>query len=285
MNLDRTRAQPIGGVNSAIRSHQTTDMHPNPHIAYKSTPAHQLYFPEELVLALKQNRIKWDSKKHSEGLVFVVARIVNSDVADMRVFSTLQDATVDALHMMVNEHPEAFALPRTTDADGDEVKPPRMQRATSIIREITARPNFKQVSMSNAIVDQGDNSQNTGTQYADYQNTSPSYRGMSVQTMGREADLEADIDAEAEAEAEDSLFVIKGETPELPRPPRIADPRPYLNERGEVLLGDGPEPTYMFWGKCKISSFCLKMEARRVDGAPIKVSVHLKNLRKPLHDA
>ncbi|KAI0875896.1 hypothetical protein GGS24DRAFT_453270 [Hypoxylon argillaceum] len=30
-----------------------------------------------------------------------------------------------------------------------------------------------------------------------------------------------------------------------------------------------------------VSSSCLKLEARRVDGAAIKVSVHLKNLRKP----
>jgi hypothetical protein len=56
-----------------------------------------------------------------------------------------------------------------------------------------------------------------------------------------------------------------------------------MNERGEILLGPTPEPTYIFWGDFKIQSYGLKMEARRGDGASVKVSVHLKNLRKPVY--
>ncbi|KAI0114367.1 hypothetical protein GGR51DRAFT_577389 [Nemania sp. FL0031] len=285
--LDRTLtfAQFSGGLHNVNNNHWTP-IHPNFRIAYKSTPIHQLHFPEDLVLALKRNRIKWNSKTHSEGLVFVVTRIVDSGIADMHVFSALQDATVDALYMMVNEHPEAFAMPREMDDNGEELKPPRMERATSVIREITARPSFAQVPMSSTGVEFANGNPITGgnpfagTLYSHVQHTY--YRGPSVQTVGREVDMDGDFDAEGEDD--DSLFVVKGETPELPRPPRIADPQPFFNERGEVLLGNQPEPAYMFWGKYKITSFCLKMEARRVDGAPIKVSVHLKNLRKPVHE-
>ncbi|KAJ8122383.1 hypothetical protein O1611_g9855 [Lasiodiplodia mahajangana] len=138
-------AQFNGSLNSTNNNHWSP-IHPNLRIAYKSTPIHQLHFPEGLVLALKQNRIKWARKAaHSEGLVFVVVRIVDSDIADMHVFPSLQDATVDALHLMVNDHPEAFALPCETDGDGNEIKPPRMERATSVIREITERPTFAQL--------------------------------------------------------------------------------------------------------------------------------------------
>jgi hypothetical protein len=222
---------------------------------------------------------KWEGKQHSGSIVFVVARIVDSDIADMRVFSTLQDATVDALHMMVNEHPEAFALPRTTDDDGNEVKPPKVERATSVIRDIAARPDFMQVPRADVVIDRANGNQYVGSRSADNQYTSSqsagtqhaTHRNTGEQTMGPETDVE------------DSLFVIKPETPEWPRQSRIAQPQPYLNDRGEMLLGDGPEPIYVFWGRYKISSFCLKMEARRVDGAAIKVSVHLKNLRKPDH--
>ncbi|KAI3319520.1 hypothetical protein HD806DRAFT_548086 [Xylariaceae sp. AK1471] len=229
-------------------------------IAYKSTPIHQLYFPESLMLALKQNEYKWKAKKHSETAVFVVVRVVGTDIMDMRVFSTLRDATSDALHTMVNEHPEAFAIPLEKDTEGSNVKFERSERASSVIRQITARPNFQLQDKDN---DNGNGNENDNDSAANASNGA---------NVAEEADM-----------GEYSLFVIKPEDVELPRPPRISDPQPEVNERGEILLGAAPEPTFVFWGDYKIHSYGLKMEARRGDGAAVKVSVHLKNLRKPVH--
>lgn len=284
---------------------------PNPHIAYKSTPVHQLHFPQGLLLALKQSKIMWEGRRHSAGLVFVVARLVDGDVAGMHVFSSLQDATADALYMMVNEHPEAFARPRTTDANGNELKVPRTERATSIIREITAPPAFEQAPIPIAIPaprpapvgrDGGGHAhahahaQYVGDQYC-YNPAFPrhgdaQYRGFRDDGTNREdtidhdfdldLDFGLDFDFDFDLDAQSSFFAIKAEDPELPPPSRIADPGPSFNGRGEMLLGDAPEPRFVFWGRYRISSFGLKMEARRADGAAVKISVHLKNLRKPV---
>ncbi|RYC59091.1 hypothetical protein CHU98_g7131 [Xylaria longipes] len=235
---------PNNSANTTANTDNAADIPPNPRIAYKSTPIHQLHFPEGLALALKQNMIKWEGKQHSENLVFVVSHLIDGDHAGMHVFSTLRDAMADAIWMMMNEHPEAFALPPDVDADGVEIKHEKYQRATSLLRDINARPSFAQVPMPAAPNSQG---------------------------HGSVTDLED----------EDSLFVVKEENPEMPRPPRFASPRPDANDRGELLLGDAPEPTYVFCGKFRIVSYGLKMEARRVDGAAVKVSVHLKNLRRP----
>ncbi|KAI0804304.1 hypothetical protein GGR55DRAFT_681901 [Xylaria sp. FL0064] len=231
---------PAYSASSFTSGNDTVDVQRNPHIAYKSTPMHQLHFPEALLLAIKQNALKWEAKKHAPSSVFVVARIAENDIADMHVFTTIRDATADALHMMAREHPEAFASSPGSDDDGNEIKQERSEQASSVIQQILARPDFQQVPMA---VDQSN------------ANTS-------------------DVDG-------NSLFVIKSEDPEAPRPSRIADPRPDSNGRGELLLRDAPEPTYVYYGNYKISSFGLKMEARRANGAAVKVSVHLKNLRKP----
>ncbi|KAI1108648.1 hypothetical protein F5Y14DRAFT_459253 [Nemania sp. NC0429] len=238
---------------------------PNPHIAYKSTPVHQLHFAEELVAALKKNKVRWEGRPHSEGrLVFVVARLVGGDVADMRVFGALQDATADALHMMATEHPEAFARLRTTATAGggeDEIKAPRTERVSSVIREITAPAVFERVpapAPAPGLVD-----------------TNP------------DLDLDTDVDTATAygSTPSPSLFLaLKPEDPELPPRSRIADAAPYINDRGEMLLPDAPEPVYVFGGRWAISpcSFGLKMEApRRADGAAVRISVHLKNLRRP----
>ncbi|KAI1749500.1 hypothetical protein F4782DRAFT_549775 [Xylaria castorea] len=249
-------------ANNTANTDDAADIQSNPRIAYKSTPLHQLHFPEGLVLALKQNMIKWEGKKHSEGLVFVVVHLINSDVADMHVFSTLRDATADALWIIINEHPEVFALPRNVDADGVEIKFERYERATSLVRDINGRPNFVQVPMPAAApTGQGYGSEHAGGSQHNNSTT--------------------EIGSVAGFEREDSLFVIKEESPGMPRPSRFADPRPDLNDRGELLLGDAPEPAYVFSGKFRIVSLGLKMEARRADGAVVKVSVHLKNLRRP----
>ncbi|KAI0905010.1 hypothetical protein F4823DRAFT_633332 [Ustulina deusta] len=236
-----TTTTPAPAANNLASGNTAADNQPNPRIAYKSTPTHQLHFPEALVLALKQNTSKWEAKEHAQSSVFVVARIVESDIADMHVFTSLRDATADALYMIVHEHPEAFALRRDKDDDGKEIKLERSEQASTVIQQITARPAFRQVPKT-----------------ADQSNAN----GDGV-------------------EEDDSLFVVKTEYPERPRPPRITDPHPDFNGRGELLLRDAPEPTYVFWGRYKICSFGLKMEARRADGAAVKVSVHLKNLRKP----
>lgn len=304
-------SQPAATISNATNNATTTNSNnnnnyhdtnapshqPNPHIAYKSTPIHQLHFPQGLLVALKQNKIRWEGTPHSEGLVFIVARLVDGDVADMRAFSALQDATADALYMMVNEHPEAFARPRAADALGNELKAPRTERATSVIREITAPPVFAQapiVPAPRAPVGQdggGAQAQYLGNQYyyhpGSSQHGDSQHGGFRNDGTNREDtidhDFDLDFDFDFDAAAQSSFFAIKAEDPELPRPSRIADPAPYVNDRGEMLLGDAPEPTYVFWGRYRISSFGLKMEARRADGAAVKISVHRKNLRKPVH--
>ncbi|KAI0551239.1 hypothetical protein F4679DRAFT_539769 [Xylaria curta] len=218
---------------------------------------HQLHFPEGLVLALKQNMVKWDDKQHSDGLVFVVAHLINNDIADMHVFSTLRDATADAIWTMINEHPEAFALPRGIDDDGVEIKCEKFERATSLIRHINSRSNVVQVTMPT--------NQGSGGEHA---SGNQSNSTLGVGSVG--------------VEREDTLIIIKEEQfPEPPQPQRFASPRPDLNNRGELLLGDAPESAYVFSGKFKFVSYGLKMEAHRADGAVVKVSVHLKNLRRP----
>ncbi|KAI1738674.1 hypothetical protein F4680DRAFT_467043 [Xylaria scruposa] len=243
-------------ANNTTDIDDAVDIPPNPRIAYKSTPMHQLHFSEGLVLALKQNMVKWEDKQHSEGLVFVVVHLINSDIADMHVFSTLRDATSDAIWTMINEHPEAFALPRDIDDDGVEIKCEKFERATSLIRHINTRPNVVQVPATN---------QGPGGK-----------RASGTQSTGT-----LDIGSGVGLVREDTLVVIKEECPETPRPQRFASPRPDLNDRGELLLGDAPEPVYVFSGKFRFVSSGLKMEARRADGAVVKVSVHLKNLRRP----
>ncbi|KAI1349448.1 hypothetical protein F5Y01DRAFT_327359 [Xylaria sp. FL0043] len=231
---------PAYSASSFTSGNDIVNVQHNPRIAYKSTPMHQLHFPEDLLLAIKQNALKWEAKEHALSSVFVVARIAENDIADMHVFTTLRDATVDALHMMAREHPEAFASSPGSDDDGNEIKQEISLPTSAMIQQILARPDFQQVPFA---VDQS----NAGTSDADG----------------------------------NSVFVIKSEDPEVPPPSRIADPRPDSNSRGELLLRDAPEPTYVYCGSYKISSFGLKMEARRADGAAVKVSVHLKNLRKP----
>ncbi|KAI0429438.1 hypothetical protein F5Y09DRAFT_342641 [Xylaria sp. FL1042] len=230
-------------VNSIMSSNNAVDVRPNTRIAHKSTPIHQLHFPEALLLSIKQKMMKWEAKEHAPSSVFVVARIVESDIVDMHVFTTLREATADALHVMAHEHPEAFASGPNEDDDGNEIKPGKSEPTSAVIQQILTRPDFQQVPMT------------------------------TDQSNARTSDVE-----------EDSMFVIKTENPEPPPPSRIADPRPDSNSRGELLLRDAPEPIYVFCGEYKIPSFGLKMEARRTDGAAVKVSVHLKNLRKPAHN-
>ncbi|KAF2964414.1 hypothetical protein GQX73_g9159 [Xylaria multiplex] len=226
-------------ANALERSSNTTGVQPNLHIAYLSTPMHKLHFPEALALALKQSVSKWEAKAHAESSIFVVLRLVASDVADMRVFPSLRQAIGDALYTIISKHPEAFALAQDKDEEGIEIKPERSTQAATLIQEITAHPAFHQVHR-------------------------PTYS--------------ADTD-EADAK-EETLFVIKDEYSEWPQPSRIPDPSHNFNSGGQHLLRDGPKPTYMFWGKYKVSSNGLKMEARRADGSEVKVSVHFKNLRK-----
>lgn len=77
------------------------------------------------------------------------------------------------------------------------------------------------------------------------------------------------------------IFLIKEEDTESPPRPRIPEPAPDLNNRGQLLLKDTPEPTYVFLGKHKITQFGLKMEATRPDRVVVKVHVRLNTLRKP----
>lgn len=235
----------------------------------------------------------------------------------MRVFSALQDATADALYMMVNEHPEAFARLRAADADaggsgrGKEKKVPRTERATSVIREIMAPPVFEQRIPPIVVVptlrnsgiqgDGGAPARSVGDQFdypypgnnqQHYGNDGTQYRGFHNDGTNREDTIDHDfdldlnfnhnIDPNIDPNLKSSFFTIKPEDPELPPRSRLADPAPSFNDRGEMLLADAPEPTFVFCGRYRISSFGLKMEARRADGAAVKISVHLKNLRKPV---
>ncbi|KAI0467680.1 hypothetical protein F4859DRAFT_517845 [Xylaria cf. heliscus] len=254
------RHPPINTQNNTANINNAAYIQPSPYIAYKTTPMDQLHFPEGLVLELKKSMIKWEGKQHSEGLVFAVVHLINGDVADMHIFSTLREATADAIWIMMNEHPEAFALPSAVRDDGVEIKFEKHQRATSLIRDITGGSNFAQVLMPTA-----HNGQGYGSDFA----SSSQYTG----TMGGSSIAHFDEGT--------PFFLIKEENSQTLRPSRFAGPRPDFNNRGELLLSDTPEPIYVFWGKFRIVSFGLKMETRRADGAVVKVSVHLKNLRRP----
>ncbi|KAK5633767.1 hypothetical protein RRF57_009481 [Xylaria bambusicola] len=194
------------------------DSQPDPHIAYKSTPIHQLHFPEALILSVKQNASKWQSKEHRPDLVFVVMRVVSSDVPDLHVFTSLGEATAHALHLISYKHPEAFALPQN-NKDGE----------TKAVKS-----------------EQG-------------------------QGKGKGPKIVPSESSGSSPEDENPTLLIKEEDPELP---------PDFNNRGQLLLRDAPEPTYVFWGKYNIASFGLKMEFRRADGTAVRVSVHRKTLRK-----
>ncbi|GAW24710.1 hypothetical protein ANO14919_143010 [Xylariales sp. No.14919] len=228
-------------ANTIASSSNAAGIQPNRNIAYTSTPVHQLYFPEALVLALKQSLSKWETKAHAESCVFVVLRLVAGDFADMHVFSSLRQAVVDALHMVVSKHPEAFAVVRDRGNDEDdnevEIKPERSELAYAVLQELGARS------------------------------------AVQLAPVSAHAD-------EPDAE-EESLFVIKDEYSDWPAPSRLPGPGPDF--AGQAQGQDAPEPTYVFWGKYKVSSKGLNMEAHRADGSAVKVSVHFKNLRKPDH--
>ncbi|RWA12315.1 hypothetical protein EKO27_g2806 [Xylaria grammica] len=228
-------------ANTIASSSNTAGIQPNRNIAYTSTPVHQLHFPEALVLALKQSLSKWETKAHAESCVFVVLRLVAGDFADMHVFSSLRQAVVDALHMVVSKHPEAFAVARDRGNDEDdnevEIKPERSVLAYAVLQELGARS------------------------------------AVQLAPVSAHAD-------EPDAE-EESLFVIKDEYSDWPAPSRLPGPGPDFG--GQAQGQDAPEPTYVFWGKYKVSSKGLNMEAHRADGSAVKVSVHFKNLRKPDH--
>ncbi|KAI0508882.1 hypothetical protein F5B22DRAFT_658798 [Xylaria bambusicola] len=226
------------------------DARSDPHIAYKSTPIHQLHFPEALILSVKQNASRWQTKDHRPDLVFVVMRVVSSDVPDLHVFTGLGEATAHALHLIAYKHPEAFALPQNNDNEGDKAKAVKSEQVPSLIKQVTARPICQQV---------------------------PSGRKVG-KLKGPKIVLSESSDSDTDDE--NPMLQIKEEDPELPRPPRIPDPRPDFNSRGQLLLRDAPEPTYVFWGKYNIASFGLKMEFRRADGTVVRVSVHRKTLRK-----
>jgi hypothetical protein len=210
-------------------------------IAYKNTSVRRLHFPESLLQALKQNEIKWRTKPHSEGVVFVLLRQEGETIVDIRVFSTLSDATGDALYAVVHEYPEMFALRREQDLDAGEDKHQKTENATDVIKQVTARPQFEVVEAGPA----ADNDNPTGTQ--------------------------------------GTAFVLKPEDPEQQQVPRVPKTRPDFANDEVMMLDDDEEPPYVFWGQYRIASFGLKMEAKRNDGTTVKISVHLKNLRKPVH--
>ncbi|KAI0397753.1 hypothetical protein F5Y17DRAFT_413392 [Xylariaceae sp. FL0594] len=78
----------------------------NRQTANKTTPTHQFYYPESLLLALKQNM---HGHPHPDMNVFVLVRLVGEEVEDICVFDRLTDATARAVYAMMHEHPEAFA--------------------------------------------------------------------------------------------------------------------------------------------------------------------------------
>ncbi|KAI0399349.1 hypothetical protein F4802DRAFT_612414 [Xylaria palmicola] len=102
--------------------------------ASKSTPIRQLYFSQIFINTLRHNIGSWEDRgeKHSEGLVFVVLRLVDGDAADVRVFASLRAATAECLHLVVSQHPEAFAPDDIVlGRQGED-----SQRVTALIHEI-----------------------------------------------------------------------------------------------------------------------------------------------------
>ncbi|KAI0442910.1 hypothetical protein F4803DRAFT_550629 [Xylaria telfairii] len=256
-----TSNQAPNHANNTANADNAVAIQPNPRIAYKSTPVHQLHFPEGLFVALKRNLIQWEGKAHSESTVFVVSRLVHGDIVDMHIFTTLREATSDAIWMMVKEHPEAFALPATLDdEEGIEIKLEKFQRATSLLRDINARPTFTQV----------------------YMRAPPGFGGNHASSSSQHTGNVRSSSSVTDVEEQDSLFVTKNETGNMPRPQRYTAPRPNYNNHSEALLRGAPEPVFVFSGQFRFISNGLKMEARRADGTIVKVAVRLGNLRKPV---
>jgi hypothetical protein len=232
--------------------------------------------------------IKFNSKKHSDRLVFVLVRLVGEQIEDMRVFDQLNDATTEALYAMVHEHPEAFAVPpqnTTTTEDGRGVKPEPTECASSVIAQLNARPEFVQVRYAGPSSDRTALASVAEDQY-----------------QGQNADTNINAAANVHGKGK-TVFVIKPEDDEQPPLHRIevtvnggrgrgrSTKRQRLADAGrdgddqhdeEDDEGEEGEPVYVYWGDWKISSSGLKLEAYRGDGTSVKVSVHLKNRREPV---
>ncbi|KAI1358194.1 hypothetical protein F5Y08DRAFT_345955 [Xylaria arbuscula] len=240
-------------INSAVQaardpkiSENAAEVQPDPHIAYKSTPIHQLQFPKALVLAIQKNANNWRAKKHSPNSVFVVLRIVGDSVKDTHIFESLSDATADALHMVAYKHPELFTLTRDRGDNGRGVKVEESERVSTALKRVTAPPISKLIRPS--------------------------------PKKSRKVVPDTSSDSVTEGvSGGHPVYLIKDEDPELPPPPRIPEPQPESNKQG---LNDAPEPTYVFRGKHNIAHFGLKIEASRPDGVMVKIHVRHNTMRK-----
>ncbi|KAJ3577519.1 hypothetical protein NPX13_g3045 [Xylaria arbuscula] len=240
-------------INSAVQaardlktSEKAAEVQPDPHIAYKSTPIHQLQFPKALILAIQKNANNWRAKKHSPNSVFVVLRIVGDSVKDTHIFESLSDATADALHMVAYKHPELFTLTPDRNDNGRGVKVEESERVSTALKRVTAPPISRLIRPS------------------------PKKSRKVVHDTSSDSVTEG-------VSGGHPVYLIKDEDPELPPPPRIPEPQPELNKQG---LNDAPEPMYVFRGKHNIAHFGLKIEASHPDGVMVKIHVRHNTMRK-----
>ncbi|KAI0187804.1 hypothetical protein F4808DRAFT_441754 [Astrocystis sublimbata] len=210
-----------------------------------------------------------EDKPHSDKVVFVMLHTIEGEVATMHVFTTLRAATADALEVMMHEHPEGFAVPGRVEGDGEEgveveveVKHERFHRATSLLRDIDARPGFVQVAAgADANVNANASSSSTGA--------------------GQEGG--ANNNSNNATTIDGPLLLLKDEDDDnMDRGPvwaRFGPPRADYTNSGQLMLREGPDPIFVFSGTFRFVSNGLKMEIRRQDGAAVRVAVYTKNLR------
>ncbi|KAI1854992.1 hypothetical protein JX265_012347 [Neoarthrinium moseri] len=120
------------------------------------TPSEQLFFPPALLREYIQSQHRWlDKETHSSKTVFVVTHQDGTQMREVRVFSRLKDANLDALSIMQNSHPEFFAVPSPKESEAfikEEEEPQTLQaifEREGVKRRLTKG---EDISSDNAIV-------------------------------------------------------------------------------------------------------------------------------------
>ncbi|GAP86946.1 hypothetical protein SAMD00023353_2400980 [Rosellinia necatrix] len=241
---------------------------PNTHTAFKSTPLRQLYFPTDLARAIQQRQQQDISAAHDDDananananggamIAFVVARLVGADVAGVRVFRSARDATADALRTMATEHPEAFSARNNNNNSGygdvdylAPVEEPAV-RATSLIRDIAVPPPPRRAEEDGSVVE--------GLHGADMEEP--------LESLFVEQHDDDDHDA--------------GHRDMYRRRHYFSTAAAAAAAAATAMMPPPEEPVYVFCGTYRISpTGMLALEARRQDGAAVRVAVYAELVR------
>ncbi|CAJ2512524.1 Uu.00g055390.m01.CDS01 [Anthostomella pinea] len=214
---------------------------PNRTVATEDTPVHQLYYPLSLSLALKKDEHIWNDKQGNRSENTVFVLIHQVDDDNEEVFVYLSPTEANVHALELMVKKHPTAFALPRIEEA-EVKKEEYERASSVARKIGLRT------------------------------------AVQSQQIIRVSDAES---GNASQHVVEEHVWIKSEDPEDQFRARAPDVRPDTNNRGEILLGMGPEIKYIYWGDWKIVSHGLKMEARQLDETRTKITVSLKNLRKP----